>query len=291
MSELGKLLTIGVVAEVHHGVPPAEPVRWHNELLLDRTAELLDKAVSALRELSLDALVLLGDLSNYADDASLGHVARTVAAPEMPVYVVPGNHDIDGHPDAVERFSRQLRHPGIVVAPALVETESELPVMLVGLRRDARSNDLSSVSPGSMTDVKAHSTVVFSHFPLLPLSGQLESAGLRHAGDLSNRENLLQEVDQIPGPVIAVHGHLHVRASQAAGKLLQLSCAALVEPPHEVTIIELSGFGDGAFSVKRTAVNIEPHSVETLPVLSPPDEEWRFMDGRWTSTSSDSKLT
>ncbi|CAN5625145.1 hypothetical protein BH23CHL5_BH23CHL5_17960 [soil metagenome] len=282
-STMGRRLSIGLIAEIHHGEPPADPVRWHNELSLDRTAELLDQAVATLREMSPDAVVLLGDLSNYADGASLAHVAKTVAALERPVYVVPGNHDIDGHPDAAERFSRPLSLPGVVVAPAIVEPEAGLLVPLVGLRRDAETNALSSACPALLPAVMSRLTIIQSHFPLLPMSERLASAGLRHAGDLADRENLLHMVEQVPGPVIAMHGHLHVRASQSSGALLQLSCAALVEPPHEITIMTVTESGDSQFMVKRTAISIKPHIVRRVPVLSPAEEEWRFAGGRWSS--------
>jgi Icc-related predicted phosphoesterase len=270
-----------VIAEIHHGEAPAEPVRWHNELALDRTAELLDQAVEVLEGEDLDAIVLLGDLSNLADDASLAHVAQTVAATGRPVYVVPGNHDIDGHPKAVERFRRPLSLSGMVVAPAVVEPDTGIAVALVGLRRDAATNALSSAGHPFVTNVMSTPLLVLTHFPLLAMSERLANAGLRHAGDLADRDALCHAVSQFEGPVISVHGHLHVRASEVHGSMLHLSCAALVEPPHEVTLLTIETGVDGHRAVSRRARAVGTSGDMLLPVLSPASERWVWDRNTW----------
>jgi hypothetical protein len=57
--------------------------------------------------------------------------------------------------------------------------------------------------------------------------------------------------------------------------------AALIEPPHDATVLTI-GFDDaGNPQVTRRAAGLVDTPEVTLPVLSERDETWRIVDGMW----------
>jgi hypothetical protein len=90
-------------------------------------------------------------------------------------------------------------------------------------------------------------------------------------------------------PTVVVSGHIHMRHACAAGKVLQLSCAALVEPPFEITFldfeIDTQVRGD-RIVVRRRSVPLVSPSAVNCPVLSPPRQEWVFEAGEWSISGS-----
>lgn len=60
--------------------------RHHDERLFDRMVE-------HARALAVDRVVVTGDLSNLALDEEFEHIVRKLDAIELPVTVIPGNHD------------------------------------------------------------------------------------------------------------------------------------------------------------------------------------------------------
>jgi len=124
-------------------------------------------------------------------------------------------------------------------------------------------------------------------------------AALAEGGDLARRyrpsivpfaaarddsEESLRALGELAGPVLIVNGHLHVHATIADGRILQLSVAALIEPPHDVTLLTL-GFDDaGNPRVARQASGLFETPGVSLPVLSDREETWQFRDGVWHSS-------
>ncbi len=66
-------------------------------LLLRRGAKhdgrLFDEMVAAARNLEVDRLVVTGDVTNLALESEFEHVRRKFGEAELPVTVIPGNHD------------------------------------------------------------------------------------------------------------------------------------------------------------------------------------------------------
>ncbi|MGE3798836.1 MAG: metallophosphoesterase [Thermomicrobiales bacterium] len=273
--------TLGVIAEIHFAPDDTAPVRWHNVVHLDRTRELLDRAIEYFCDQRLDALVLLGDLSNAADPESLRYVRDRVASLNVPVLVVPGNHDIDAHPLSRDRFRDHLSADQFAVAPASMTLTHEVDATLVEIQRDAQTGRLASSRLSWNAGPAKSLHAVFTHFPLKDMEPELTDADLKHAGDLSDRESLWSQLLQAESPVVVVHGHLHVRAASTEGRLLHLSCGALVEPPHEVSVLRITTLANRDLRVDRTAHAVWESPVEKSPVLSPAHESWRFADGHW----------
>jgi hypothetical protein len=117
-----------------------------------------------------------------------------------------------------------------------------------------------------------------SHFPLLSRERVLTRRELPYAEDLLDREALAAPIMARGAPTVALCGHLHVRDSDSAGALLQLSCGALVEPPFEATVLELRAGGE-QLELERTAHELAHASERRNPRLVPAREVWRFRPG------------
>jgi hypothetical protein len=79
-----------------------------------------------------------------------------------------------------------------------------------------------------------------------------------------------------------VNGHVHVRAARVEGPVLQVSCAALVEPPFEVTFLDIEPEGDQV-EVRRESVPLVPSLTVRPSAFSPPEQGWDFEAGAWRS--------
>ena len=86
-----------------------------------------------------------------------------------------------------------------------------------------------------------------SHFPVLSREARLRERGLKYAGDLTNVGALHRRVAGRQ-PVVVLSGHIHARETHAEGNVLQLSAGALIEPPHEIAIVDASPGGSAAAS-------------------------------------------
>jgi predicted phosphodiesterase len=252
-------------------------------LLLDRTDELLDLALDQISTEGVDALALLGDLTNSADDESFATVQGAVAQMGCLVLAVPGNHDIN-EPGTLSRFGDRSRGAEIEVAPAVVDETPDAAIILVAIERDGATNALHSAGFPDLAPYRGKTLLVFSHYPLLAMQSRLHDAGLKHAGDLADRQDIAEQLLQHVGPVIVVHGHLHVRAAEVRENMLHLSCAALVEPPHEVSVVAIEWRDRGSPVVRFEATRIMTSSADRLPVLDPADKEWQYEDGGWKAS-------
>lgn len=272
---------LGIITEIHI-VPPGTPEGvWHNPFLFDQAEELFSRAVQRCAEQQVDAIAILGDLTHFADPGSFAKVRRVLEQVELPVYVLPGNHDLDTTDCPLAAFQHALDLPHVTIAPRTLALTPQIDLMLVGLEPGGEGRGYAAVSPRQVTGNDAKLTVALTHFPAYAMKKRLADAGLKHAGDLVNREPLLEAIASTPGPVLIVNGHLHVHATIAAGRMLQLSVAALIEPPHDVSLLSI-GFDDaGNPWVTRQASGLFEVPGVSLPVLSDRAECWQFEESGW----------
>lgn len=112
--------------------------------------------------------------------------------------------------------------------------------------------------------------VVLTHFPLVSLRERCADVGLLYSGHL---RNLAKEPELVATrdwrATVVLNGHLHVRAARRRESIYQLSCAALVEPPYDVTAVDVH-VHDGALRVHYECAPIAAAAhVESRPVLAP----------------------
>jgi len=266
----------GIVSDPHVAPPDAEPYIWHNQLELSRSIELLETALEWLRGQQIDTLALLGDLTEAADAESFAVVRDRARSLNVPVIAVPGNCDVDSHDRSLTAFER-MAEDGLSVAPASLLMEDGSAVELVGLAREPGSKRLTGVRA---TSHSARVRTILTHYPILDLESELIEAGFKHSGNLTNRAEIEASLRASGAPKVVIHGHLHIHDARISGNLLHLSCGALIEPPHQVSTIDLSIDG-GSITVERQAHSVRTGDVERLPVFAPGHARWVWSDGMW----------
>ncbi|HET9662164.1 MAG TPA: metallophosphoesterase family protein, partial [Thermomicrobiales bacterium] len=261
----------------------AEPYAWQNTVDLPHAVELLDAGLDWLAGQRLDALVLLGDLTEAADKESFAVVQERALALGAPVLAVPGNCDVDPVERSLSAF-QEIRGERVAISPALLSLLPGCMMELVHLGGEPRSKLLRGVRP-SQSSLAPDVQLVLTHYPVLELESDLTAKGFRHSGDLTNRGEIEEELRTRNTPIVIVHGHLHVHDARISGSLLHLSCGALVEPPHLVHIVEVD-MEDGRIDVRRHAHSVRNDAVERLPVFAPLDQAWVWDGICWTEFGS-----
>lgn len=257
-------MRFGVVTDAHLAPAGTPPASWHDAYALEQAPALLHAAVARCVAEEVEAIVLLGDLAHQGDAPSLAAALRIAAGTGIPTWVVSGNHDTEVGTTTLTTAASPF--PTITVAPW--GTVSIGVGRLIGLDlADARTASIGSIAWDDAP------TLLLTHYPVLTLKERLAGAGFLDAGDLANVGDLRAAVEERSGPTIVLHGHQHVRASAVAGPILQLSGAALIEPPHEVAIVDVVGQG-ASINVVRRCVAVAPSASVRLPVLDPAAGWW-----------------
>jgi DNA repair exonuclease SbcCD nuclease subunit len=275
-------MRLGIITDVHLNPPGTPPVAWHNPYRLDDAAERFARAVAQCIAAEVDALAILGDLCHLGDPESLAEgVALATAAP-MPVLFVPGNHDVTEQPDALA--TAITRHGAAQLRLATPDGELIAGVCVAGLSAlrgttwfDAQADALPN--PQRWNDALV---VWLTHFPMLSLADVAERAELRYPGDLGNLPAVAGPLVMRTAPTLVLHGHAHLRTTISANTVLQIGCGALIEPPFDVTLVEVNG------SPNALHVRVEHHSMAEsaaarLPVLAPQAAVWAFENGGWVA--------
>jgi len=120
---------------------------------------------------------------------------------------------------------------------------------------------------------------------MLDFEPDLAKAGFKHSGNLTNRAEIEAALRESGAPTVVIHGHLHMHEARISRSLLHLSCAALIEPPHHVSVIDITTGAD-SIVVERRAHSVHPFAVERLPVFAPEYGYWVWTSGAWSAKSS-----
>jgi predicted phosphodiesterase len=243
----------GVITDVHLAPEGSPPGAWHNPYDFAGAESRLAAALELFAEEDVDAVFVLGDVAHYGDPPSFARVERTLASSPAPTWIAPGNHD-------------------------LLEA---LPAFMTSPPADGR---ITVLTPGDVDlDLGDGLAIVLSHYPLVSRQAELTARGLKYAGDLSNRAELLATLKRRPGPTVVFSGHLHVRDSAADGPVLQLLFPATIEHPYECAIVELEGR-----EIRRRAIALHTTPAVSDPLLSAERETWLYSERtasssvRWT---------
>ena len=266
-------MRLGVLSDIHVVQDVSRREAWHNAYDFAGVETRLRRALELFAREGVELLLVLGDLAHDGDLASLKRVLRVLAG-GPPMRLVGGNHD-------GRRPSARLREAG-AAAPELpgwraVRVAGGL--RLAGARVACRAVDRCRLArPPALATWGEDLVLLASHFPLLSRERVLTSRELPYAEDLLDREALAAPIMARSAPTVALCGHLHVRDSDSAGALLQLSCGALVEPPFEATVLELRARGE-QLELERTAHELAHAPERRDPRLVPAREVWRFRPG------------
>ena len=275
-------MRIGVVTDAHLCPPGTPPDAWHNPYDFAHAEANLVAALDLHRTGDSNVIAMLGDLSHLGDEPSLARGIALCGGGDRPVLAVPGNHDCG---EVIDRLAMLSGRRGSAsprsLRPATSAGESLAGFRIVGLPIAVRHPD-----QGWLVEVPAvaawdeEPVIVLSHFPVLSREAEARRAGLRYAGSSADRDGFGEALRRRVGPTLILHGHLHIRDAVAVGPVLQIGCAALIEPPHEVAVVDVEAAENGlTVRVRRRAVAPSP-SVR-LPLLTGESGAWTFRERAW----------
>jgi predicted phosphodiesterase len=240
---------------------------------------LLDAALAWLQTQEIETLVLLGDLTEGADDVSFSTVRDRAASMGVPVLAVPGNCDVDPANRSTSAFQR-IGGSELTVAPALLLLEGGCAIELIGVAGEPNMQSLRGVRATEQPGAPDRPRIVFTHYPILDLQPNLAEAGFKHSGNLIDRAETEERLRESGTPTVVIHGHLHIHDARISKPLLHLSCAALVEPPHHVSTIEVVLDAD-RIDVQRRVHVVREDLVGRLPVFAPERQRWEWTGSSW----------
>lgn len=227
-----------------------------------------EAVIEAIRSLpnAPDAVVVSGDLTDHGTAEEYQVVGEMLERLELPLYVLPGNHDDRG------RMREACGLPGEGEEPIRYSVEvGELRLVLLDSNvpgRDPGAFDaerLGWLDAELSTEPERPTLLAVHHTPLMTGIPEWDAINL----DPSDREALAEVVTRHPQLRAIVGGHLHrVAASSLAGcPVLSAPSAYLQVRPNferdEVTWIDPPGFAIHA--LRNGALTSQ---VESVPVVS-----------------------
>ena len=231
----------GVLSDLHLG--RSMPGRGHNRLLHDQAETLACLAVAALNRQPLDAVFVLGDLTDDGTPQQVDRARHILSSLIHPWYVVPGDHDRMAVRSGV--FDQLL---GSQAAPAYFRISDGIGV--VSLREDAeavtdafRFDGLSAArSLAALQADTPRTLLVLSHFPLVCQRTWAAVHNGRHAACPPDGPLLLSHLSAcVRQRVVVLCGHQHWHHSRDGANWVQCATGSMLEYPMEVRMVTLAG--------------------------------------------------
>lgn len=274
------MLKLGVIADPHLCPGGAEVWGSQNDHVTEDPEEGYRLALDLCVREDVDAVVLLGDLSQSGDGESLERGLKLAAETDLATWVVSGNHDCFERTGALESAVERVGAKSVCLATPTGKPAGE------GLRvagAGVESGDWGYAASGTPNAPAwgSEPALWLAHYPALSFADEVHEAGFVYGDDLEDREEIAHPLLERQASTVAINGHLHLRDTRTRGSVLQLSCAALVEPPFDVTLVEL-GFEEESFLVRRRSSPVLPMPDGIrVPALAATRGEWVFGGGAW----------
>ncbi len=287
-------LRLAVVSDSHL-VPPGMPTSgsFNNRLEFETALPRLEAALRRCAEEAPDAVVALGDIANFGDDASLDVAVERFAASGTTTWLVGGNHDTKGRGGgwALQEAAERIAAPQVRVPPVAGVPWGDVGLAGVALSHQDGGYRARSGDPLGRDIPTDQPLLVLSHFPLLSLEREVLAAGWNYAGDLNELDEVVRPLIDRSGPTIVLHGHLHLGASAVQDRLLQIGCPPLIEAPFQITTISIAVHAGGALHVAVRREQIWPtDGVGAWPRLVPAWQAWRWDNGTWLDVDPEATL-
>jgi predicted phosphodiesterase len=276
-------LRLGILSDVHCTSAPDERAAWHNAYDFAGLRARVERALAWFAQEDVDLVVLCGDLTHHGDSAPLRTLLEQLrAGTPQRVLAVAGNHDVA---DGEDMLARELAHLGDPrLAPADVRGELLGGIRLAGVHLvptigyfGARLREQPALDAWGEEPV-----VLASHLPLLSRAAALAARGMPYPGDLLDRVQAADALRTRRAPTVVVCGHIHARDVHAEGSVLQLTQAALIEPPFDAVVLDVRPDGEGGALVTRRTLRTGEQRAAHEPALAQPDGAWRFVAGGWS---------
>lgn len=280
-----KLVKIGIITDSHLCPPGTPPDGCHNPYAFEVADAILTDAVAAHVADGVDAIAVLGDLANRGDLASMERALGIVAAAGVPFWLVGGNHDRDEDPGRLTDVAGRI---GGTILDAIGREIDGIRVAALRIVGGTSARDWTVAVP----DIGAWGTapvLLLSHFPVVSRAEAITAAGFAYVGSFANGHSFVPRLLERSAPTLAVHGHLHLRDATVSGSLLQISCASLIEPPHERTVLEIEWEASRvSATVHHVGVFASPGGRS--PVLTGSRAGWAFDRGEWHGDEVEPRL-
>lgn len=286
---------LAVIADSHLCSPDTPYGHWNDRLLLPESWTLWREAVDAVADSDAEAVLLLGDLTNFAETGLLVRGLLELARAGRPIVAVAGNHDVGPSGDALadaaanlaspketgpQPTAPELTVPGLTVSPSPAFGGFHIagvPIRAGGQGGHVLAGQVLDRLPGELP------LIVVSHYPIIDIEPDLLAQRLKHPDHLGGLRPLRRQLDRHQGPVIILHGHVHRHHAARRGRILQLSMAPLIEDPHAVVLLTLREEPAGLSAERETVPLRAARNTSHAP------EHWRYQDGRWALTTSPAK--
>lgn len=278
----GRTTRFAVLSDMHVSPAGTPDGVWNNATRRSRAGEILLAALAEIVATGHSAVLVLGDISDDGSPETIRSALSLIAAAGLTAWVVPGNHDVAHHPDAVDTAA------GPIGACTVLYRAAQRPgpgVALVGVGLQSADGG-QNCKAAHLADVAGGTDALLllwaGHYPLLSQRARLRVAGLRYPGDLLNLQHARQAAESFIGPIVVLHGHLHAAVTRHAGRILQLGCPAVVEWPHAWTDLTVET-GNRGTRVRALTRPIEGDwsQCERNTQLAEPEQSWQFDHGQW----------
>jgi calcineurin-like phosphoesterase family protein len=275
---------IGILNDLHVGHDGPDIV-WHNRLLFDLAGAVAESAVAALNREGLDAVFVLGDITQAGLPHQVVLAHRLLSRLTVPWFAVPGNHDrlavASGQFDRVfaghtlPLYARMGGLGVLCLRESLDGVDLDADICWLG---DAQ---IAQASAAVRAD-RPPALLVLCHFPLLEEPGWADGHGGKDAGCLADGARLIDELAPLlERRAVILCGHQHWHHVTRGPGWIQCVTASLIEYPMEMRVVTVEG--DAVSGRVLTAGDAETAAASLL--------EARWVEGRDTDRAFSARLT
>lgn len=231
---------LGLICDSHLGLM-GRPT-YHNLLLGDHGPEIVRSAVDVLKREQVNAVLVLGDLTNSGTAEEMKTACSLLSALNVPWWVTPGNHDTSAVASGV--FRKLLA--GHVAEDALTlgdifclcpwdVTPGASPyssTFLIGRTQKARLLDsVKSRSPKFL--------LLATHAPVIDASAPTCRHSAPYAGHFSDGREMVEAIlDLGCEQILLCAGHTHYHWIETGPGWVQCVTGALIAYPMEIRVAE-----------------------------------------------------
>ena len=249
-----------IISDLHIGLPETiwdHPSRFH---LVEVSIPALESALEHLSQLSLDFLLLPGDLTQHGEPENHTWLQQRLSKLPFPVYLIPGNHDVpvlrsNEQSIAFSAFPSYYRKFGYANTDELYYTCELMQGQQIGHLDDKQLQWLEKVllaANDELVLVMVHHNVI-EHLPNQSRHPMANRYMLDNASDLLH---LLQRY----GVKLIFTGHLHIQDVAYWEGIYEVTTGSLVSYPHPYRLLEFHQDDCG-----RDWLQVMSHRVESVP--------------------------
>jgi hypothetical protein len=261
------MIRIGIINDLHLG--HTGEGRWHNRLLYDHAEEIARAAVAALNRLSLDRVLVLGDITEAGTEEQLLLARDILGKIEAPWLVLPGNHD------RVGVHSGQFARVFAGHVPDLYIRWDEIGLLTLreklpddGSRPDGYrlGGAVIEEAVARVAEDRPALLLVASHIPLISEVDHPSAHAGKYAVHHADGQELLARLAPLMkqrGFVFCAHQHWH-HVSECP-RWVQLTNAAMIEYPMELRLATIDGGGLGVSTVPAACREMAARSLDNAP--------------------------